>query len=278
MPAAAAARRASRAGRPRRRLPAIGPAGLRRVAAADAPAADPGRRLGLRRRARGLRRRRARPAPPRGQRIGARAAGQPVQHDAAADVRPVPAGHGHAGPDVRLDAPRADGGDPRGARPAARAVPGAPGAEGGAGPVPGRQAPADPPAQPAAAAVPIADRSRPRRLRPTGPPCRPGRAPSAEVHATPPPAVAAGPRRAGRPQPRLAAAARPNLPTRAASARGPAPGPASPRRRRPGTVGAPGAAGSPQDAVSWIHQRIASIQQERETRWQKIIKILPGMS
>ncbi len=40
---------------------------------------------------------------------------------------------------------------------------------------------------------------------------------------------------------------------------------------------APGVA-SPQDAVAWIHQRIAAIQQERETRWQKIVKLLPGMS
>jgi pSer/pThr/pTyr-binding forkhead associated (FHA) protein len=32
------------------------------------------------------------------------------------------------------------------------------------------------------------------------------------------------------------------------------------------------------DAVMWIHQRIAALQQERETRWQKILKILPGVS
>jgi hypothetical protein len=43
-------------------------------------------------------------------------------------------------------------------------------------------------------------------------------------------------------------------------------------------MGTPGAAGTGQDAVTWIHQRIAAIQQERETRWQKIIKLLPGVS
>jgi hypothetical protein len=46
----------------------------------------------------------------------------------------------------------------------------------------------------------------------------------------------------------------------------------------PGTVGAPDAAAVPQDTVAWIHQRIAAIQQEREAPWQKIVKILPGMS
>ena len=32
------------------------------------------------------------------------------------------------------------------------------------------------------------------------------------------------------------------------------------------------------DAVAWIHQRIMTIQSERETRWQKILKLLPGVS
>jgi pSer/pThr/pTyr-binding forkhead associated (FHA) protein len=44
------------------------------------------------------------------------------------------------------------------------------------------------------------------------------------------------------------------------------------------TAGAPVAAGTGQDAVAWIHQRIAAIQHERETRWQRILKLLPGMS
>jgi pSer/pThr/pTyr-binding forkhead associated (FHA) protein len=32
------------------------------------------------------------------------------------------------------------------------------------------------------------------------------------------------------------------------------------------------------DTVLWLHQRIAILQQERESRWQKILKLLPGMS
>jgi hypothetical protein len=46
----------------------------------------------------------------------------------------------------------------------------------------------------------------------------------------------------------------------------------------PVTDGDAGASDGARDAVTWIHQRIAAIQQERETRWQKIIKLLPGMS
>ena len=32
------------------------------------------------------------------------------------------------------------------------------------------------------------------------------------------------------------------------------------------------------DTVLWLHQRIAALQTERESRWQRIIKLLPGMS
>ena len=55
-----------------------------------------------------------------------------------------------------------------------------------------------------------------------------------------------------------------------------------PDQSRPG-VGSPGATDGPgppaadQDAVRWIHQRIMTIQHERETRWQKILKLIPGM-
>jgi hypothetical protein len=28
----------------------------------------------------------------------------------------------------------------------------------------------------------------------------------------------------------------------------------------------------------WLHQRMMTLQQERETRWQKILKLLPGLS
>jgi pSer/pThr/pTyr-binding forkhead associated (FHA) protein len=32
------------------------------------------------------------------------------------------------------------------------------------------------------------------------------------------------------------------------------------------------------DTVLWLHQRIRALQQERESRWQKILKLVPGMS
>jgi len=38
------------------------------------------------------------------------------------------------------------------------------------------------------------------------------------------------------------------------------------------------AANSDRDTVVWLHQRILSLQRERESRWQKILKLLPGMS
>ena len=42
---------------------------------------------------------------------------------------------------------------------------------------------------------------------------------------------------------------------------------------------APGAtAQSDRDAIVWLHQRITSIQNEHEGRWQKILKLLPGSS
>jgi pSer/pThr/pTyr-binding forkhead associated (FHA) protein len=37
------------------------------------------------------------------------------------------------------------------------------------------------------------------------------------------------------------------------------------------------AADGDSDTVLWLHQRIIALQQERETRWQKILKILPGI-
>lgn len=42
--------------------------------------------------------------------------------------------------------------------------------------------------------------------------------------------------------------------------------------------GASPAADSDRDSVAWLHQRIMTLQQERETRWQKILKLLPGVS
>jgi hypothetical protein len=35
---------------------------------------------------------------------------------------------------------------------------------------------------------------------------------------------------------------------------------------------------SERDTLVWLHQRIISLQRERESRWQKILKLLPGMS
>jgi pSer/pThr/pTyr-binding forkhead associated (FHA) protein len=52
-------------------------------------------------------------------------------------------------------------------------------------------------------------------------------------------------------------------------------------RPEPASAGMPGAQASAppdRDAVAWIHQRIMTIQSERETRWQKILKLLPGVS
>jgi pSer/pThr/pTyr-binding forkhead associated (FHA) protein len=76
----------------------------------------------------------------------------------------------------------------------------------------------------------------------------------------------------------------PSLAARAAGQRpmGPAaatPPPTAPRPDQAGPGAGPtGTLGAGQDAVAWIHQRIAAIQQERETRWQKILKLLPGVS
>ena len=35
---------------------------------------------------------------------------------------------------------------------------------------------------------------------------------------------------------------------------------------------------SNQDTVLWLHQRIMVLQRERESRWQRILKLMPGMS
>jgi pSer/pThr/pTyr-binding forkhead associated (FHA) protein len=35
---------------------------------------------------------------------------------------------------------------------------------------------------------------------------------------------------------------------------------------------------SERDVMVWLHQRVITLQQERETRWQKILKLLPGLS
>jgi hypothetical protein len=46
-----------------------------------------------------------------------------------------------------------------------------------------------------------------------------------------------------------------------------------------GTEADPEGASQPdRDMILWLHQRISTIQDERETRWQKILKLLPGVS
>ena len=35
---------------------------------------------------------------------------------------------------------------------------------------------------------------------------------------------------------------------------------------------------SDRDMVVWLHQRMTHLQHERESRWQKILKLLPGLS
>jgi pSer/pThr/pTyr-binding forkhead associated (FHA) protein len=58
----------------------------------------------------------------------------------------------------------------------------------------------------------------------------------------------------------------------------PRPDQARPGPTPPDTSGIPGSSVPDHDAVAWIHQRIMTIQSERETRWQKILKLLPGVS
>jgi pSer/pThr/pTyr-binding forkhead associated (FHA) protein len=42
--------------------------------------------------------------------------------------------------------------------------------------------------------------------------------------------------------------------------------------------GTPQSPDSDRDTVLWLHKRIMTLQRERETRWQKILKLMPGMS
>ena len=58
----------------------------------------------------------------------------------------------------------------------------------------------------------------------------------------------------------------------------PRPDQSRPEPASSGTPGAQASAHPDRDAVAWIHQRIMTIQSERETRWQKILKLLPGVS
>jgi hypothetical protein len=106
--------------------------------------------------------------------------------------------------------------------------------------------------------------------RPAPPPGAPAAAPdrpATEVPIPAPAAAAPGPRRP------IGPVTTPPPPPTAPRPDQPRPGLGS-----PGTIGAPGPAGTDRDAVAWIHQRIMTIQHERETRWQKILKLLPGVS
>ena len=68
------------------------------------------------------------------------------------------------------------------------------------------------------------------------------------------------------------------MPSRSTPLAAPPPDQTRPGSVSPGTPGVPGPSNPEHDAVAWIHQRIMTIQSERETRWQKILKVLPGMS
>jgi len=127
-----------------------------------------------------------------------------------------------------------------------------------AAPEPAASPSVSPAPNPAASAFAAAADRKPAEARPV--PTLPPLEPAADPRRSP---VAVGPAKAP------AAAVAPPPPT----------GP-RPDQVRPG-AGTPGdaePAGVPRDAVAWIHHRIAAIQQERETRWQKIVKLLPGMS
>lgn len=96
-----------------------------------------------------------------------------------------------------------------------------------------------------------------------------------------PPATASGPAAAPNPPTSPAAdatAAVGRATDEAASApagsasRGPARPGAKPRPERPTTEA------KDADVMLWLNHRISSLQQERETRWQKILKLLPGSS
>jgi hypothetical protein len=82
-----------------------------------------------------------------------------------------------------------------------------------------------------------------------------GNKPSDKVH----PSGAMEPASSGRPVP---------LPTR---------GPSQPSDSHfPNSPGDLGSAADDKDTIIWLHQRIMSIQSERESRWQKILKLIPG--
>jgi pSer/pThr/pTyr-binding forkhead associated (FHA) protein len=102
--------------------------------------------------------------------------------------------------------------------------------------------------------------------------------PSSSVVVPPlfPTAGTPGPRQplgAGPASPAPAPSPSPSRPTAA-----PRPEPARSGTGSPNGAGGRDSAPSDRDAVLWIHQRIAVLQRERESRWQKILKLIPGVS
>ena len=55
-------------------------------------------------------------------------------------------------------------------------------------------------------------------------------------------------------------------------------GPDQPNAGSPQTAVSGSSLESDRDVIIWLHQRMMTLQQERETRWQKILKLLPGLS
>ena len=101
----------------------------------------------------------------------------------------------------------------------------------------------------------------------------PAQAPPSPMKAgagTPPsPSTPSGPDRPAVPGPAPGASARvPKGP-------GASPGPGRPRPPRPAR---PEGVETDADVMVWLNRRIATLQEERETRWQKILKLLPGSS
>jgi predicted component of type VI protein secretion system len=112
-------------------------------------------------------------------------------------------------------------------------------------------------------------------------------APSAPLPADPAaPATPAEPTAADLPAPPVVEAPQPAPSPSPTTIPGPVPGPgtgsartqARPRRERPAKPAEGGEANADADVMLWLNQRIATLQEERESRWQKILKLLPGSS
>ena len=125
---------------------------------------------------------------------------------------------------------------------------------------PGDRRPASEPFIPAAASWNLSANAAPPPFGPSAAVSPPAPAATAPGHPTPigvePPAMA----------------------SRSTPLAAPRPDPSRPGLVPPDSPDVPGPSNPDHDAVAWIHQRIMIIQSERETRWQKILKLLPGVS